>query len=439
MTAGSPTSPPGAFHALGWSAILLLAAVQVTAYVDRALPSVLAPLIKAQFGLSDIQIGALQGPAFSTLYAVGLLAAGHLIAGRNPYRVAALCVVAWTAGGVLFALASDYPAMVMGRVLLGLGQAAFAPAALMLLTAERDPGRRARALSTFTTGSAIGGSAALLVGGAALAAMAGQIVLGLEPWRTSSLILMVPNLILAVLLWRAGQGMTRASRDDRPGLGEAFRQIGRQRATLVPIMAAGVFCVLAVQAANAWGSSILHRGFDLTPAVAAMAAGVGVLIAAPLGHLGGGWTLGSRLGQRVGAGPLMAAGMALAALAALGLAASGTVADAVVGLAGVKVGCGFAAVVVLIEIQSLTEPRLRPQVGAVFLALISLVGVGLGPLMTGAISDYGLPGRTGLAWSLAIVTAAAAIVVISLGLIFAGRWRQRAESGVDPVQVGSDA
>ncbi len=439
MIPGSSPSPPGPLRGLGWSAILLLAVVQFAAFVDRALPSVLAPVLKGQFGLSDTQIGALQGPAFSTLYALALLAAGHFIAGRNPYRVAALCVAAWTAGGVLFVLAPDYPAMVLGRVLLGLGQAAFAPAALMLLTAEKDPGRRARGISTFTTGSAIGGSAALLIGGAALAAMAGQVVMGLEPWRTSSLIVMGPNVILAALLWRASRGAAPAMAGERAGLGEAFRLIGQRRGTLIPIMAAGVFCIMAVQAAGAWGSSILHRGFDLTPAAAAMAAGAGVLIAAPLGHLGGGWTLGSAFGQRVGAGPLMAAGMIMAALAAVGLAASGSATAAVVGLAGVKAGCGFAAVIVLVEIQSLTEPRLRPQVGAVFLALISLVGVGLGPLLTGLISDHGLPGRTGLAWSLALMTTAAAVVVVALGLLFAGRWRRSAVSGVDAVPPDVDA
>lgn len=397
-----------------------------------------APLLKAQFGLGDTQIGALQGPAFSTLYAVGLLAAGHLIAGRNPFRVAALCVVAWTVGGVTFALAADYPTLIVGRVLLGLGQAAFAPAALMLLTAERDAARRAQALSTFTTGSAVGGSAALLIGGAALAAMAAPGLIGLEPWRRVSLLLMAPNLLFAVLLWRESRKGAPVSPDDRPGLGDAFRSIGRQRVTLVPIMAAGVGCILAVQAAGAWGSSILHRGFELSPAEAAIAAGSGVLIAAPLGHLGGGWTFGSRLGQRLGAGPLMAIGMLVAALAALGLAASGTAFAAVAGLAGIKAGCGFAAVVVLIELQTHTEPRLRPQVGAIFLALISLVGVGLGPLLTGVISDYGLPGRTGLVWSLALVTAVAAAWVIGLGLSFAGRWHRLAGSGVDPVTPRMD-
>lgn len=428
------TLTPDRSGAPGWFAILLLAVVQFTAYVDRALPSVLAPLIKAQFGLSDTQIGALQGPAFSTLYAVALLAAGHLIAGRNPYRVAAACVVAWTVGGVLFALASDYSTMVLGRVVLGLGQAAFAPAALMVLTAGSDPGRRARALSTFTTGSAIGGSAALLVGGAALAAMAGQVVAGLEPWRTASLLLLGPNLILAVLLWRAAGRVAPAGLDDRRGLGDAFRLIGRQRASFVPIMAAGVGCVMAAQAGGAWASSILHRGFDLSPAGAALAAGAGVLIAAPLAHLGAGWTLGSGVGRRLGAGPLMAAGMALATIAATGLAASTGVAGGVVGLAVARAGCGFAAVVVLIEIQSMTEPRLRPQVGAVYLALISLVGVGLGPLLTGVISDYGISGASGLAWSLALVTAVSAAPVIALGLACAGRWRRLSGLAGDPVR-----
>jgi predicted MFS family arabinose efflux permease len=430
-----PTSSPDRPDRLAWSAILLLAVVQFAAYVDRSLPAVAAPLIKVQFGLSDTQIGALQGPAFSTLYAVGLLVAGHLIAGRNPYRVAALCAAVWTAGCVIFALAPDYSTMVAGRIVLGLGQAAFAPAALMLLAGQGDPDRRARSLSMLTTGSAVGRSAALLIGGAALAVVAGRTLFGLEPWRIAGLLLVLPNLVVIGLLWRLAGGVGPATSDERPGLGDAFRLIRARRGALIPAMAAGAFSVLAVQACGAWGTSILNRGFGLEAAGAALTVGVVVLVFAPIGHLGAGWILGSRTGRRLGAGPLMAIGMVLAALSSVGLAASATTAGAIAGLAGLTIGAGTAAVAALIEIQAMTEPRLRPQVGAVFLALTSLVGVGMGPLLTGVISDTGPRGTGGLAWALAWVTMASAVVVGGLGLTFAGRWR-RAGPALGPIRIG---
>jgi FtsH-binding integral membrane protein len=103
-------------------------------------------------------------------------------------------------------------------------------------------------------------------------------------------------------------------------------------------------------------------------------------------------------------------------------------AGAAVGLAGLTVGGGFAAVLALIEIQAMTETRLRPQVGAVYLAFVSLIGVGFGPLLTGIVSDRGAAGPDTLAWALVSVVGVTAIVVAGVALIFAGPWRR--SSGV---------
>ena len=404
----------------------MLAVAQFAAYVDRGLPAVVAPLIKAQFGLTDTQIGLMQGPAFSTLYAVGLLVAGHYVAGRDPWRLAAGCLTVWTGGAVLFALAPDYPGLVAARVLMGLGQAAFAPAALMLLTAQQDPGRRARALSTFTTGSASGRSAALLLGGAALAMVAGRSIAGLEPWRAASLALVIPNLMLiAVFVW-ASRRHQISGRERGQSIAGALALMQARWRVFVPILIVGAGSVLLIQAGGAWSASILNRSFGLPAPNAALLAGAVALSFAPVGHLGGGWTLGSRFGQRVGAGPLLAGGVALAAGGALLLAASNSLVGAAVGLAGLTVGGGFAAVLALIEIQAMTETRLRPQVGAVYLAFVSLIGVGFGPLLTGIVSDRGAAGPDTLAWALVSVVGVAAAVVAGVALVFAGPWRRSA-------------
>lgn len=403
----------------------MLAAAQFAAYVDRGLPTVVAPLIKAQFGLTDTQIGLIQGPAFSTLYAIGLLVAGHYVAGRDPWRLAAGCLTVWTGGAVLFALAPDYPGMVAARILMGLGQAAFAPAALMLLTAEEDAGRRARALSTFTTGSASGRSAALLLGGAALAVVAGRSLAGLEPWRAASLTLVVPNLMLiAVFAW-ASRRHRVSSREPGQSMGGALGLMRDRWRVFVPILIVGGGSVLLVQAAGAWSASILNRSFGLSAPHAALLAGSVALGFAPVGHLGGGWTLGSSFGRRVGAGPLLAGGMVLAAAGAVLLAASNSLVGAAIGLVALTVGGGFAAVLALVEVQAVTETRLRPQVGAVFLAFVSLTGVGFGPLLTGIVSDRGAAGPDTLAWALVSVTGVTAVVVAGVALIFAGPWRRR--------------
>lgn len=406
----------------------MLAAAQFAAYVDRGLPAVVAPLIKAQFSLTDTQIGLMQGPAFATLYAAGLLVAGHFVAGRDPWRLVAGCMVVWTGGGVLFALAPDYPGMLAARVAMGLGQAVFAPAALMLLAGQADAGRRARALSTFTTGSATGRSAALLLGGAALAVMAGRSVAGLEPWRAASLALVLPNLVLIAVFALAPRYHEMSRREPGQGIGNALILIRDRWRTFAPILIVGAGSVLLVQATGAWSASILNRSFGLSVPHAALVAGAVVLTFAPVGHLGAGWTLASGFGRRVGPGPLLAAGMVLAAAGGLMLAASDSLAGAAAGLAGLTVGGGFAAVLALIEIQAMTETRLRPQVGAVYFAFVSLIGVGFGPLLTGLVSDGRAAGADSLGWALASVVGVAAVVVAGVALIFAGPWRRLPEA-----------
>ena len=61
---------------VGLGTVLLLASVQFAAFVDRAVPSVVAGALKGEFDLTDRQIGALQGPAFALTYAAAMLAAG---------------------------------------------------------------------------------------------------------------------------------------------------------------------------------------------------------------------------------------------------------------------------------------------------------------------------------------------------------------------------
>ncbi|TAJ40906.1 MAG: MFS transporter, partial [Brevundimonas sp.] len=95
---------------VGLGTVLLLASVQFAAFVDRAVPSVVAGALKGEFDLTDRQIGALQGPAFALTYAAAMLAAGHWGRRIEPFRLMALCVAVWTVGGAAFALASSYEA-----------------------------------------------------------------------------------------------------------------------------------------------------------------------------------------------------------------------------------------------------------------------------------------------------------------------------------------
>lgn len=415
---------------LPWSAVVLLASVQFAAYVDRALPAVTAPLIRAELGLADAQIGALQGPAFVALYVIGLLAAGQWVRAVNPWRLSLACVAVWTLGALVFALAPDYRGMVAGRVLLGAGQAVFVPAALMLIAGQPDFGRRSRGLSLFTTGSASGRSGALLLGGAALVLLGGGVA-GLEGWRAASLALIAPNLVLAALLIRAAA----TAPPPRPpethgGLRAALRAAGRRPLAYASIFAAGGACVFVVQAAGAWAPSLLNRAFDLAPGQSALVFGVIVLVFAPIGHLSAGWLMATASGRR-GPAPFVAGAALIAAACAAFLPVAGRT-EAIVLIAGLTTAGGLAAAAVLIGVHAMTAAPQRPAMGALFLAAISVAGVAGGPWLTGLISDLRAVAGAGAGAGLAQAVTAAAVggsaVVIVLALAAGRLWRPPAEA-----------
>lgn len=408
--------------ALGWKLAGLLATVHFAAFVDRALPSVIAPLIKADLGLGDAALGALQGPAFVGLYLIGLLLAGHLASRANPWKAAAACVACWTVGSVTFALAPTFEGLALGRLLLGAGQAAFAPAALMLLGAQTDPARRVKTISMFTAGSATGRSGALLLGGGLLIGLGGVAALALQPWRVVCLLLAAPNVLLALALFGAGRHVAVSRPGESRGLGEAFAAIRRRPAAFLGLAACGAGCILLVQAAGAWAPSILNRAHGLTPAGAALAFGVVVLVFAPTGHLAAGWLAGGAAGRRFGPGPILAVASLAAAASACGFAlAPGRVA-AIAFLCLLTGSGGTAAAVTLVTLQEMTETALKPAMGALFLAVTSLVGVGGGPWLTGLLSDSLAVDGHALAGSLAMIVAPTGVIVAIVAVASRRLW-----------------
>lgn len=425
---------------VGLGTVLLLASVQFAAFVDRAVPSVVAGALKGEFGLTDRQIGALQGPAFALTYAAAMLAAGHWGRRIEPFRLMALCVAVWTVGGVAFALASSYEVLMAARMVLGVGQAAFAPTALMILGSSSVGMGRARAVSMFTSGSAAGRSGSFFLVGAILLLVAGQTVAGLSPWRSASLIPVLLNLgLIAGLLWKA-RGRRMFSAEPTLGLRTAVRWLGGDGRVVFGLMGASAGCVLSIQATGAWMPSILARAHELSSGHAAIAIGVVVLVAAPAGHLTAGWLLGLERLKAWGPAPVMAGALAASVLAALGLMAASWLPMTLACLSLLVASSGMAGAAALIGLQPLTPDSIRGGVNAIFLATVSVVGVGLGPWVTGMVSDQNVDARFGLTTSLACVVMVVAAAVIPLALWQGRRWISGAKTlrsgGGTPSHIG---
>ncbi|TZG24986.1 MFS transporter [Sphingomonas montanisoli] len=413
----------GESRGLGWPAVLGLGAAHFCLFADRAIPSAFAPLLRADFNLTDAQLGILIGPAMILPFAIGTIVAA-IWAGRfSAWHIVIASLIAWSLASAAGALAATFAGLVAGRIAFGIAQVGFSPAAASLLSASITP-PAPLAISAFTTGSASGRSGGLLIGGALLLGL-GSLTLAIAPWRIASIVLLLPNLLLALLLWRMSRRAAEAH-VPTPGLGSGLRWIGSVRSTFLGHVVASAGVLMIVQAIGAWAPSILNRQFGLSTAGSAMLAGVAVLVGVPIGHLAAG-RFASRPGfVRSGPAPLMIGGVLIALAGCAGLHAAGGLAGAFLALVVMIGGGGIAAATSLIGLQLMVPPRERLSVNALFLAVTTAFGYAVGPWLTGWLSDAIAGDGHALDYALLLLVAGSAVLVAVSAASASAGWRQLA-------------
>lgn len=417
----------------GWPLVALLAATQLAAFANRFLFTLVANPVKAELGLSDTQLGLLQGSAFALPLALASPFLGRLADRGHRRQLLLAGIVLWSAATLAFGLSGGFESLLASRFALGLGQACVLPAALSMLALRLGRDRLGRGVSFLTAGASLGRSLALLAGGAVLGWLT---VLGpvpvpglgeLTPWRMLFVLALAPNAVLAVLLWRIRETPARP-KPARRAL--ALGWVLRRRGAYLPHAAAATAAVLMTQTLAAWAPTFFVRTFGMTPAESGLHLGLIALFAAPLGHLAGGVLL-DRMRRRgdAGAAPrLLALCLVLAVPATALMSLAPGAAASLAGFAALAILFGLASPPGLGGIQFLTPRALRGGVSALFLAAVTLIATGTGPLLVGLLSDA-VFGPQGLGRALLAVFSVTAVLGTFAAVVALRDWRTAPRRG----------
>ena len=435
MTVAESTRRPSTVRGAGyaWYACAVLSAVYLVCLVDRFVMSIAIVPLKAQFKLTDTQLGLLTGLAFAALYCLASVPAGRLVDRVNRRNLIAVSCLIWTAATAACAFAKDFPSLLAFRLLVGVGQAAFVPAALSLLAVYFAREQLGRAVGAFQTALPIGKLAAFAGGGAVLqyfasrGGWAGPLGI-LEPWRALFLLAAAPGFVALALLLTVREPQ-RPAEDLAPLVREAsqgFMPYLRRHWTAYFLhTAAWTPLSLLGNIMLAWAPSFYVRQHHLTIFEAATLVGVLGLLGGGVGYMLGGGMMDKldRHGVR-GAVPLtMAAALVLiapaTALFALNYGLLGS---------GIGLGISFALLAMgggppgLAGLQLMTPAYRRGIVTAVAFSIVSLLAVGLGPLLIGMLSDQVFSGAQTQALGMAIASVgiACAITGVPLALLARG-------------------
>ncbi len=369
--------------------LFLLVTMATFSMVDKMLITVLLDPIKHEFGLSDTQLGLLTGISFSLFFAVAGIPLGIAADRTSRRNLIAACITIWSLATVLCGFTTGFLQLLMLRFVVGAGESGATPSAVSMISDLFPTRERARALAIYYLFTPIGSGVGLTVG---------AILVHAYGWRTTVISAGLPGLAIVLILLVTVREPRRLNThgqldltDAAPPIAETMRFILGQRSLLH--LAAGITLVtIAVNAFGMWMYPFFTRVDHISQASAGWKISLATYPASSVGMIVVG-VLADRLSGRderwrVWLPAILSFACLPTALAAV-TAADPNVALAFTGLwmvAGISwFGASYGVS------QSLVQPRMRATLSSILLLLTTLLGFGVGPLITGSISDAVAP------------------------------------------------
>jgi predicted MFS family arabinose efflux permease len=398
-----PQGPPEAISlAARRYALALLVVVYTFNFIDRQILAILLPAIQAEFNINDSVLGFLAGSAFALFYAtLGVPIA--LLADRwNRRNLIAIAVAVWSGMTAVSGVAANVLQLALARIGVGIGEAGCSPPAHSMISDLYPPAQRSTAMGVFTLGISAGIMIAYLAGGWVAENIG---------WREAFFIVGLPGLVLALLVRFTirepvrGQSEGRADTVERAGIVTVAKFLLRRRSFLHLAVGSGL-ASFGGYAVISFFPTFLYRSHAMNLSEIGVWLGLIVGIAGGFGFAGGGW-VADRLGRRSQRHALW--GVAVATIAGwLFLIPVYVVGSPYVALAFFVVPTVFSnfyLATTFAQVQGLVKLRMGAVASALLLFILNIIGLGLGPQLTGVLSDLLLPslGTESMRYSLLIV------------------------------------
>lgn len=352
--------------------------------LDRAIIAVLLDPIGREFNVSDTQLGLLTGLAFAAVYSIlGIPVAAY--ADRTSHRgVLAASILVWSVGTMLCGLAGGFAWLLLARAAVAAGESGATPSSHSLIADHFPQQGRATAIAVFSLGAPLGAALAGLWGGY------GNEILG---WRMTIVVAGLPGLLLAPLVWWKIHEPPRARVPvSRIGATAAFITAARhllQRRSFFHLFLACSIHGMSNYGTTTFNATFLIRSYGWDTSRAGQVIALLGIIASAGAFLGG--FMADRLSQRTNDSRWLLWVPALATLGSVPLhAASYLTTDTTLVLTMLPMASLLSTMFfgpAFSVGQALTVAGARAMVASVLLFGMTMVGLGLGPLLIATISD----------------------------------------------------
>lgn len=408
----------------GWWAVGVFCVAAILSYSDRQILSLLVDPIRADLHATDVQISLLQGAAFALIYAVAGVALGRAADVLSRRLVIVTGVLVWSLATIACGYAGQFWTLFGARALVGVGEAALAPAAMSIITDSFPANRRGAGVGALLMGMVIGSGVALAVGGFILqaaqhGALQGVPILGaLAPWRAGLVALGLSGLPVALLAATVAEPARRHLTLGAKGgasLAQAAGGLWALRQPLWPLFAAMGLASLTDFAILNWVPTLLARRYGVDVGQIGAVFGGVLSLGGVLGSFGAG-LVADRLVTRSGSPArlkLAVGAMVLGIAGALMILAPGP--GAIFALTGLWMFASTTGQSLGITVVQEVVPG---EARGLCMSLVSLINVGvglaLGAYLPAMILEHGLHDPKAVAPAITAVALPCAIVSTAL-------------------------
>jgi MFS family permease len=406
-----------------WYVVGVLMVAYIFSFIDRQIFSMVVGPLRRDLNISDIQVSYLQGLSFVVFYTFFGILIGRMVDIYSRRTIITIGFVLWSLFTTACGIVTTFPQMLMMRMGVGVGEAALSPAAYSLVADYVPPRRMSTAIGAYGAGIYIGSGLSFILGGLVRSYATGRGAIGLpligsiHPWQILFLVVGIPGVLLAPLLYTVREPKTRGgSIHPTAPILQVFRYIWDNVGTFLLHNIGFGLLSLVSYASAAWVPEFYLRTYHWKISDVGLVYGITVIVFGSLGIIGAG-RVADYLRARGRTNANIYVGMwigiiwvpihFLMLLAPSGLWATVWLVPATV-LSAAPFGIAPAA------IQQMMPPNMRGQASAVYLFVLNLIGLGLGPTAVAFFTQQVFHRDDALRYSMLSVFAVASILAAAL-------------------------
>lgn len=383
-----------------WYVVAVLLLAQTFSFLDRMIMGLLVGPIRESFQISDTQYSLLAGLAFSLFYAIMGLPLARIADSKSRRNLIAAGIAVWSLMTALCSLARGFWPLFFARMGVGVGEATLAPGAYSMITDYFPKTILGRALSVYMIGVTLGSGFAYMLGGVVVDYVEHMDpvvlpVLGaFEGWQLTFLIVGLPGLLMSLLMLltvreppRQGVSVTDAA--SIPFV-DVMAYLWQRRGAYGGLIFGVSIFIMVVYALNLWGPTYFIRTFGYGRAEAGWTFGMIMIGAGTAGLLLAGTLADAWMKRGVRDAYVRTILISIVCITPC-VVALGFVTNDKAGIVFMSLAVFFSAFQGGISggtLQLMTPNRMRGQVIAVYQLFANLIGLGLGPTVVAATTDY---------------------------------------------------